>query len=171
MSLDTLLESHDWGFASSKQTLTLLDDFTADISESGGWNYAYSLPADCAVLREISRDGIFSRVNQYEDYKEKWEEYYSGSGPAIYTDVPDAHGRYTVRVNDDIAFPTHVGRALSAQWAMDCAASLITQNYAKIKDVLIREAKNDISLAIAHDLGRQPSRSDAPVPFIAVRGV
>lgn len=171
MSLDTLLEAHDWSFASTNQALALVQDYSNNLSASGGWRYAYSLPADCAVLREISRDGIFSRMNQYEDEKEKWEEYYSVTGPAIYCDIADAYGRYTVRLNDDFAFPTHFGRALAAQLSMDIAPSLITQNYAKIKDVLNTGARNDINLAIANDMGRQPMKDNSESPFLRIRGV
>lgn len=170
MSLDTLLEDHDWGFASSHQALALVTDFD-DISESGGWKYKYSLPADCLILREISRDGIFSRTSQYEDEKERWQELYSSSGVRIYTDVPDAYGRYTVRLNDDIAFPTHFGRGLAAQLSMDIAPSLITNNFAKVKEMLNKDAKNDINAAIANDMGRQPQMESSLSPFIRVRGV
>lgn len=170
LSLDTLLEEHDWGFASSHQALSLVTDY-ANISDSGGWRFKYSLPADCLVLREISRDGIFARTNQYEDEKERWEEVYSASGVRIYADVPDAYGRYTVRLNEDIAFPTHFGRALSAQLSLDIAPQLITNNFGKVRDLLNKDAKNDIALAIANDLGRQPQRENSLSPFIRIRGV
>jgi hypothetical protein len=169
MALDTLLEEHDWNFASSHQALALVTDYD-DISDSGGWQYMYSLPANCLVLRELSRDGIFARTNQYQDEKEPFEEVYSSAGPRIYTDVPDAHGRFTVKLNDDIAFPTHFGRALAAQLSMDIAPSLITNNYGKVKETLNSSARSDIHLAIAHDMGRQPQRVDSASPFLRIRG-
>jgi hypothetical protein len=166
MSLDTLLEKHPWNFANQYQALALQSE---DLNAGPMRRYTYSLPADCLVLRQIAREGIFPQVNQYEDEKCRWQEIYTGSGPSIQTDVPDAHGKYTVRIPDSIAMPNHFGRALAAQLSMDIAPSLITNNFGKVRDTLNDKAMMDITFGIADDLGRQPQLEDSLSPFIRAR--
>lgn len=164
MALDAILELHNWSFATQYQALALHSEDPGD-----GYGYAYVMPSDALVIRQIASDGIFPRVNQYESEKEKWQEVYSSMGQLIYTDVQDAYAKYTTRLPDSIAFPNYFGRAFAAQLALDIAPSLITNNFGKVRDTLYISAKNDISLGIAEDLGRQPLQEDSLSPFIRAR--
>jgi hypothetical protein len=165
MSLDTLLEKYEWSFATQYAALPLLEE----LSTLGG-KYAYTLPADCLVVRVLAMDGAFPQVKQYEREKMKWREVYNGVGPRkIITDIPRAHVEYTVRLDEGVSFPTHFGRGLSHQLALDIAPALITNNFPKVRQVLLATAMNEISAAIAADLGRQPQLEDSPSPFISAR--
>lgn len=165
MSLDTLLEAHEWGFATGFSPLPLVSE-----NPNNNYAYEYGMPVDCLVLRLIAENGIYPSTKQYEYEKSKWREVYTGGGARrIYTNVNSAHGEYTVRLPEDIAFPTHFGRALSAQLALDIAPQLITNNFGKVKNELFTSAKSDITLGIAADLGREPQLGDSPSPFIAAR--
>jgi hypothetical protein len=164
MSLDSLLEMHDWNFATKYQALILQQEDPTPI-----YKFAYVLPSDALVVREIAREGFFSHRNQYEDEKERWQQVYSSSGQLIYSNTPDAHAKYTVRIPDTIAMPNHFGRALAAQLSMDIAPSLITNNFPKVRDSLNADARIDISMGIAEDLGRQPQMEDSLSPFIRAR--
>jgi len=166
MSLDTTLEMHAWNFATQYQVLNLLSD---DLNAGPMRRFTYSLPSDCLVLREIAFDGIFNQQNLYEDQKLRWQQIYSGSGQSIQTDIYNAHAKYTTRVLESIAFPTHFGRAFAAQLSMDIAPSLITNNFGKVRDTLNSSARIDITLGIADDLGRQPLMEDSPSPFLRAR--
>lgn len=164
-SLDTMLESHEWGFATQFSALTL-----AVAQPNYSYRFAYELPADCQVLRMIAYDGRFPKVKQYEKEKFKFREVFNGAGSRlIYTDVELAHGEYTTRINDDFAFPTHFGRGLAHLLALDIAPSLITNNFPKVKEALMATSSNELSKAIAFDLGRETLQEDSPSPFISCR--
>lgn len=165
-SLDTLLESHPWNFATQYAALSLISE---NVNPNVQYRYAYSYPAQCMVIRGLGIDGFFSHKNEYEQNVIPWQEVYTGGTPTLITWLENAYAEYTVRINEDIAMPTHFGRALAAQLSMDIAPSLITNNYGKVRDTLNSAARNDISLGISSDLGRQPLQGDAPSPFIACR--
>lgn len=164
MSLDSLLEMHEWNFATKYLPLVLQEEDPTPV-----FKYAYVMPSDALVIREIAREGMFSNRRQYEDEKEKWQQVYSSTGGLIYSNTIDAHAKYTVRISDNIAMPNHFGRALAAQLSMDIAPSLITNNFPKVRDTLNADARIDISRGIADDLGRQPQMEDSLSPFIRVR--
>ncbi len=165
MALDTMLEEYEWGFATQYSALALVEE---DPMQS--WRFSYSLPSDCHVLRMIAMDGIFPTTKQYENEKKKFREVYNGAGARlIYTDIPLAHGEFTTRLSEDFSFPTHFARGLSHQLALDIAPQLITNNFSKVKQTLMDNAKNEISRAIASDLGRQTLQEDSPTPFYAAR--
>lgn len=165
MSLDTVLEMHEWGFATQFAALALAEEQPVN-----SYRFAYSLPSDCMVLRLIAMDGMYPVTKQYEKEKEKFREVFNGAGSRlIYTNVPRAHGEFTTRLSEDFAFPTHFARGLSHQLALDIAPQLITNNFPKVKQTLIATAANEVSMAIAADLGRQPSPEDSPSPFYAAR--
>ena len=165
MSLDTVLEMHEWGFATQFSALALSQELPI-----AAYQFAYSLPSDCLVLRMLAMEGKFPLVKQYEYEKQKFRAVYNGAGERLmYTNVPLAHGEYTTRLSEDFAFPTHFGRGLSHQLALDIAPQLITNNFPKVKQTLISTAENEVSKAIAADLGRQTLQEDAPTPFYAAR--
>jgi hypothetical protein len=164
MSLDALLEMHEWNFATKYLPLILQSEDPTPV-----FKYAYVVPSDALIIREIAREGFFTNRRQYEDEKEKWQQVYSSTGALIYSNTPDAHAKYTVRIPDNIAMPNHFGRALAAQLSMDIAPSLITNNFGKIRDTLNADARIDISRGIADDLGRQPQMEESLSPFIRAR--
>jgi hypothetical protein len=155
-ALETLLELHPWKFATRQAPLSLQ---TTDPVKT--FKYAYAYPADAMTIREIACDGIFSRVNLYEDQKEYFEEADTDSGVVIYADIKNAHAKYTKKILDSQGMPVHFGRALAAQLSMDIGPSLITNNFPKVVNMLNGNAQNEISAAIAKDEGRQPQMQDS----------
>lgn len=165
-SLKESLEKHPWTFATKYQALTLFEN-----APSSGYAYSYSVPADCLIVREIAAEKAFiNDYELYEQYKIRWQEVYSSSGVKIHTDLGNAFAKYTVNINSDFGFPTHFGRYWAAQLAEDIASSLITNNYAKVKSMLMSELSQRKSSAIADDMGRQPRPLDPPSPFVSIRG-
>jgi hypothetical protein len=164
-SLETMLEKFEWGFATKFAALTLdgEDPILA-------YRYQYLAPTDCLVIRALAVDGDFPQQKQYEWEKLKFREVYNGTGNRIiYTNVMNAYAEYTVSLPDTLAFPTHFARGLSHQLALDIAPQLITNNFPKIKDSLISTARNEVSDAIASDIGRQTLLEDSPSPFVSAR--
>lgn len=165
MSLDTVLEMHEWGFATQFGALPLVEE-----GPVAAYRFAYSLPTDCLVLRMIAMEGNFPTVKLYETEKQKFREVFNGVGERIiYTNIPLAHGEFTTQLSEDFAFPTHFARGVSHQLALDIAPSLITNNFPKVKQALMTTASNEVSKAIAADLGRQTLQEDSPSPFFAAR--
>lgn len=165
MTLDTMLGKHEWGFTTQYSPLSLMDDSFPVY----GFKFAYRLPADCHTLRVIAENGAFPHAKQYEFEKSKFKEVYSGTERIIYTNVPNAHGEYTTRISMDAPFPVHFGRGLSHLLALDIAPQLITNNFPKVKNELITTSRNEVSSAIAEDLGRETQMEDSPTPFISCR--
>lgn len=167
MSLDTLLQKHEWKFATYFQGLNLLE--TDENFGFMGFKYKYEAPADAMVIREIASGGIFTNLNLYEVQKAKFQTIYSSSSIKIVTNIDDAHARYTVRIPVDNQVPVYFGRALSAQLAWDIAPMLITNNFPKIRDSLARDLADEITLGMAQDEGTQPQMDNAPNPFVMSR--
>lgn len=164
MSLDTLLEKHEWNFATKTAALTLISEDTEEILR-----YLYQVPSEALVVRQVSEAKKFPPFEQYEDEKVRWEQLYSITGVRIRSNIKDAHVKYTVRLSEDLTFPNHFGRALAAQLALDIAPSMVTNNYVKIKNDLMTEVANEITRGIANDLGREPLKLDSDSPFVRAR--
>lgn len=165
MALDTMLGKHEWGFATQFAPLAL----KSDAYPVQAYKYVYSLPEDCLIVRIIAESGCFPHVKQYEREKSKFRNVYAGSERLIYTNVYSAHAEYTTRLSEEVAFPTHFARGLSHLLALDIAPQLITNNFPKVRESLMATSRNEISAAIAEDLGREPQMEDSPTPFISCR--
>jgi len=163
-SLDTFLEAHPWSFASQELALAFSQD-----NPSKNFAYEYLYPADCLVIRQIAPEGIFSEYNLYEDQKHKWKEMNIGATTRVWCNVQFAWAEYTTRMSEDVSFPTHFGRGLAYQLALDIGKSVVTNNWAKVKELLMADAATELTRAIAYDLGRQPQKMDAPNPLLTAR--
>lgn len=120
---DTLLEMHVWPFATRRGALTLRDETV------NGWTYSYDRPSNClkmfAVLPSNAPDdyslgymygsdvrytdqGIVSqpRPSGFSTYiPVKFASEIAPNGdPVIYTNMPDAQGRWVVQVTDTTKF-------------------------------------------------------------------
>jgi len=165
VALDELLEKHEWNFATKYAALTLVSE-----DAESPYRYLYSVPSDLLILREIAAKDQFTDLERYEDYKVRWEEQYEASGAIrVRTNQPDAWGKYTVAIVETFNFPSHFGRALAAQLALEIAPSLITNNFPKVKATLASDVENEVSKGIAYDLGRRPRKLESLSPFVLAR--
>ena len=55
-ALETILEDHDWGFASDDDDLVLLKESSDDVPPTKPWLYEYVYPSEAVAIREIVRD-------------------------------------------------------------------------------------------------------------------
>ncbi|QDP57311.1 MAG: hypothetical protein Unbinned1322contig1000_55 [Prokaryotic dsDNA virus sp.] len=164
-SLETLLEKYEWGFATKIAALSLVEEAPND----GVYAFSYRAPSDSLVVRRIGAESALQSVEDYEDERNEYEEFYDSSGVLIYSNIGDAFIRYTKNVSSSIAFPNHFGRALAAQLALDIAPSIITNNFAKIRNVLLIDAERKINDGIAADLNRKPRPKTSESRFVRVR--
>jgi hypothetical protein len=115
MARDTLLEMHEWRFATKRTLLAL----TA--SDTFEWAYAYALPSSMlralAVLPETS-----SAEDDGEDYDQQLD---AADVQIILTNCEDASLKYTARVTDTTRFPPLFVTALSWLLASHMAGPLI----------------------------------------------
>lgn len=164
-AINTFLEKHPWNIASKNAELALIQE-----NPGSGYAFEYAFPADALVIREVAPELQFNKeYEQYEYEKLNFEERLSGSSMTIHTDLKNAFVEYTRKLPLDQAFPEYFGRGLAAQWAKECANQIITNNYAKVKDVLMSDLDNKISEAIAVDISRSPRKKDPLSPFITAR--
>lgn len=91
---DSLLEMHDWKFATRR---ALLAELTV---ESFNWAFAYAEPAE--LIRLIS---VLPTTASSDDESAQFDAEAGADGePVIYTDVANATLRYTARVTDTTKF-------------------------------------------------------------------
>jgi len=163
-SLTAVLEKHPWHFATTSQALPLLGE---DLNAA--WRFTYSLPVDCLVLRELAPNGRFSKYALLEQNKNQWEEEYSTGAAKINSNIPNAHGKYTVKMDYNNQFPDHFGRAFAAQIAMDIAPALLSDKAGRVLDSLAVKLDDKIWMEVANDEGRAPQKLDVPNIYIQSR--
>ena len=86
------LAMFDWPRA---RKVLLLSQSSSDPDLDGKWDYKYSMPSDCVILRAVVDDN-----ETKADFEVVWEEYNGETSQYIYTDLDDAFGVYTFE-NDD----------------------------------------------------------------------
>lgn len=101
MARDSLLELHDWAFATRRATLALLSDAPAF-----GYAYAYQAPNDMLKARFVVDPALPGAPVDFvvED---------DGTNKTILTDQANAAMLYTMRVTDTGKFPPLVEMAMS----------------------------------------------------------
>lgn len=81
-AVSTLLDAHDWNFATRRAVLTQYAD-----AERNGWRFAYALPADCIraiAVRPSERQRFFGYVDS------DFEIVARSTGRVLLTDCPSA---------------------------------------------------------------------------------
>jgi len=167
ISLEALLRRHRWTMATKFGALTEIDEDPTD-----GFAYAYTAPDDCLVIRKIGYDSTFYDIDEREDEKLRWRIVNSEASPnllVVYTDIEDAEIEYTKLLNANGRFQNHFAEALAAQLAMDAASRIITNNFSKVKTVLLSELRGIINRGISDDLAMQPLPEQSESKFLAVR--
>lgn len=112
---DTLLESHEWGFATRRARLALL------ASPSWNWRFGYAKPANCVKVVSVLGPHQCA-TSDSADYQTESDE--SGT-QIILTNVQNATIRYTSRIEDSTKFPPLFTEALSWLLASYIAGPLI----------------------------------------------
>lgn len=105
--LDRMLEGYDWAFARRYGALT---DLNAAGELADGWQYAYEWPLDALAFRGILNPAIpqdpnsipFDQAIRTDSTERK-----------ILTDMPDAQGKWTVRIIEPKRYPPTFIHALS----------------------------------------------------------
>jgi len=155
---------YEWNVLTKTAALSLIEE-----DPSPKWQFAYSKPADAEVIRRLESDNYFPVDKQYEDQKVQFELIYTTSGYDIHTNIDNAYAEYTVRPADVGPYIDHLAWAIAANLAMITAPIIMTNNYQKMKDLFLKDARNVISAQIAHDITLRPEPLAADSPFIRAR--
>jgi hypothetical protein len=159
---ETLIESHEWGFAKKRVALALL----AVNDRSQEWLYAYEAPADVAVMGGVVYPSTTPPVGVYYPWPYNYPRppfYLSDfvfDGTTIYTNVENAVLEYSSTAASEGLWPAMFRRALALELASRLAITLLDDR-AKKGD-LIQQAEIARQRAVADDFNRFPRR-DAPV--------
>lgn len=111
---DSLLEMHNWGFATKRVQGGLVT------SESAKWLFAYTLPSDCIKVQKI-----VDPLSGNEDGSPFVIEVNSTDQSVVMTNVDDAVIIYTKRVTDTTKFTPNFMVALSWHLASFLAGPVI----------------------------------------------
>ena len=157
---DTLLESHNWKFATRRATLALLD------ADAFNWTYAYAEPA--GALRVVS---ILPGTAMSTDEGEQFETMGDDEGNAlVLTDLEDATALYTVRVTDTTKFSPLFVDALSRLLAAYLAGPVIKGDLGKAEaKAQMQHFRLASNLAITSDANQRKVTPEHSVGWIAGR--
>lgn len=112
---DAVLEMHEWGFASYREPLALLDDDTGT-----AWAYEYALPGNLLTAIAVLEPGSPDSKGKPFDIETN-----SSGDKILFTNVEDATMRYTRRVTDPTKFTPLFTAALSRLLASYLAGPII----------------------------------------------
>lgn len=125
---DALLEDHNWNFARTERTLSLLSDYPILDTYAS----AYQLPSDCIRVLRMQDDEPFDRFSD-----------------RLYTNSDSASIEYIARITDPTKFTPGFVRAFAAVLAADLCYG-ITQN-ATMTATAIKRAEDAVKLAKLND--------------------
>lgn len=177
--LQSLLEVHDWSFATTEATLALL----GTNARSGEWLYAYALPADLGtairiVWQNALTGGAYSFPLPYYPRFEVWAQPQTLNGlnflnvgdfiideGVLYTNYDAAVLEYSRNDIPDAVMPALFKKALSLDLASYLATAI--RDDSRLKGELIQQSEVAKARAMADDLNRQPQRFDEAFSEVA----
>ena len=131
---DTMLECHNWNFATKRSQLSQLSDTPAF-----EWDYQYQLPAD--YLRVV-------RLSQNSDARD--HSPYRVENGKVMSDASELYLRYVARVEDPNLMPATFRTALSKLIASRLAVAL-AQSAALSKEMYTQYTNEDLPTAKSAD--------------------
>ena len=188
---DSLLEMHNWGFATQRAALA-----PVDVPYDAGFLYAYAAPADIiqviAVLPPDAPDNYTASLGRIPGYVSYGPNFCDGNGAfvtrsydipqdfamevaadgtlIILTNQPDASARYVIRVSDTTKFSPLFVDALSWYLASMLAGPLIKGDVGAAESKRCLQFFNAImGRAMVSDSRQQQIRPTQNVPWIGNR--
>jgi len=161
-TLQSLLESHWWLFATGRQTLAELAN-----DRASEWAYKYQRPADLLSIRWVNLPAsamILIAADQTPDTPR------IVTADAIYSNVPYAACEFTKQISDTSLFPQYFSDALSAAIASNIAMPL-TEDLRRAQNAM-NAAGERLDRAIALDEEQMPPTQAFGGPtYLSVRGL
>jgi hypothetical protein len=154
---DRLLEEYEWPFAHRRSLLTA----AVPVPERGDWFFAYALPADCVVPRDIVPESKRYpwTVEASDDAKKQW----------LLCNVEDVEISYTARIANPALWPAAFVDALA--WRLGAELVMPLAAAPEREGIALRrfEVALDVAQVVAARQGRTAD-SDPTPSSIAARG-
>lgn len=115
ISLKETLRDFAWPVASKYRDLDLVEE-----NPNTEWGYSYRYPSDCVTFKKI----ISGKRQDTTDSKIEYEIGGDDQGSLIFTDQPEAVGKYTKFMDNTALFPVDLVMALSFRLAAHIAPSV-----------------------------------------------
>lgn len=153
-TLEAVLESHWWGFATGRQSLAL------EVNDrSSEWAYRYAIPTYAMMIRWVN-DPATAKI--LLDQGQSPDAPRAMSGTSIYCNVALASCEFTKPVTDATLYPRYFADALSAALAANMAMAL-TEDVKRAQNAM-QQAGQRLDDAIAKDESQQPTRQYQTLP-------
>lgn len=130
---DATLELVDWTFASARRAPAR--DAAAP---AFGWDYSFTLPPDCLVVRQVSDEPDFIHGIDY-----------IREGNKLMTNVSTVYIRYTRRVEDVLKFSSLFSHALASHLAANISIPLTHSE--KMENKMLKKLQFYLDKAAGHD--------------------
>lgn len=168
MARDSVLELHDWNFATTRAALAQLTNDRAE------WAYRYAAPAN--MLRAIAVLAADAADETVDAARAAPQPFVTESAPdgmrVLYTHQAGAHLRYTMRVDDPSKFPPLVAEAVVVALAAKLAGPLLKGAEGRKEAAAQTQMLHGVVLprAIASDVRqRRQTQPDIPAPWMSGR--
>jgi hypothetical protein len=160
LARDSCLASYPWSFATRRATLAV----PATVTRTG-WEYVYTLPADCLVPRSL----WVGTNTPLPAVRAEWtlEQNDAGDGLLLVANTADAELTYTAKVTDTNLYPPLFTNALAWLIASELAVPLAART--DLREQALKMAEAVLQLAAAQAF----SEGHAWVPeseLITIRG-
>lgn len=150
MARDSVLEAHDWNFASRRIVLSLLSDVPVF-----GWDFAYAIPNDCLKVRHVV--DADDTTKHYDFVRED-----DGTQGAILTNKDDACAMYTMRITNNGKFPPLVVTAISYLLASYISGPVIKGDLGRaVSEKMLAQFQFWFARAVASDASQRKTVDDA----------
>lgn len=159
-AMESVLEDHDWGFASSYENLALLKKYNDASPPPKPWLYQYSYPTLCIKVREIVRlsdnnNEIPFKIDLSNDIK------------VIHTDIENAILRYTKRISNTSLFSSRATEALA--WKLSTRIVIPLSHNLKLKQNAELSYLNALAEAKTADFNENVNRPEREPELILAR--
>lgn len=156
-ALETVLEDHDWGFASDDDDLAQLKESSDDVPPTEPWLFEYAYPSEAVVIREIVRDTDNEKEVAFAIGIND-----EGTGKVILTDKQEAKARWTRRITNVTLLSPRAAEAVG--WKLATMIAIPLTHNLKLKQSAEESYINAISSAKASNFNEGVNRT-APEPL------
>lgn len=161
-ALETVLEDHDWNFASAYDDLAQLKESSDTVPPPIPWIYEYAYPSEAVKVREIVRD-----TDNEKDVPFHVALNDERTGKVIHTDKQSAKARYTARITNETLLTPRAVEAVG--WKLATMIAVPLTGNLKLKQDAEQSYLNAIASAKASNFNEGVSREEPDPPLIQAR--
>lgn len=162
---NSLLEMHDWNFATRRGSLALL-------SETDAGNFVYEAPADALRVFAIGPEQSMRTWRPSDDFEQETD---AENRRLILTSTLDAWARYTVVITDVTNYSPLFKDALSWMLASYLAGPILKGKEGRAESrALLQEASRLVGIAATSDANQRRDtsyRKEHKAPWMESRGI